>query len=81
MVFEASVGLVAANAGVFSHVRTKGLADVYKRTEGTGGEIVKDNPFIILVFMVILLVAGIAFTVWVIRTPDLPLWVKLLLLK
>lgn len=40
-----------------------------------------DNPFIFLVFMVILLVAGIAFTVWVIRTPDLLLWVKLLLLK
>ena len=49
--------------------------------EGTGGEIVKDNPFIILAFMVILLVTGIAFIVWVIRTPDLPLWVKLLLLK
>lgn len=40
-----------------------------------------DNPFIFLAFMVILLVAGIAFTVWVICTPDLPLWVKLLLLK
>ena len=48
--------------------------------KGTGGEIVKDNPFIILAFMV-LLVAGIAFVIWVICTPDLPLWVKLLLLK
>jgi Lar family restriction alleviation protein len=42
MVFEASAGLVDANAGMLSHVRTKGLADVYKRAEGTGGEIVAE---------------------------------------
>lgn len=40
-----------------------------------------DNPFVFLAIMVVLAVAGIAFTVWVIRTPDLPLWAKLLLLK
>lgn len=41
----------------------------------------RDNPFVMLAFMAILLVAGIVFTLWVIFTPDLPLWVKLLLLK
>lgn len=40
-----------------------------------------DNPFVFLVIMVVLAVAGIAFTIWVITTPSLPLWVKLLLLK
>lgn len=33
----------------------------------------KDNPFVILAFMAILLIVGIGLTVWVIFTPDLPL--------
>lgn len=31
--------------------------------------------------MIILVAVGIAYIVWIICTPDLPLWVKLLLLK
>lgn len=41
----------------------------------------KNNPFVMLAFLIILVGVGIAFTVWVICTPNLPLWVKLLMLK
>ena len=47
--------------------------------EGTGGTIVKNNLF--LAFMAILMIVGIGLTVWVIFTPDLPLWTKILFLK
>lgn len=38
-----------------------------------------DNLFVIV--MVVLAVVGIAFTIRIITSPSLPLWVKLLLLK
>lgn len=41
----------------------------------------KDNSFLFMAFMAVLLIAGVAFGIWVLVTPDLPLWAKLLLLK